>query len=150
MVRSLTKACPRGPRKPPKNEKNEFFMILEGQMHIFPTFFDGQLCGFERSLGALGGPRGRPGAPWGLQSELLGGSGGSRRKGNRSQRLQGGVWEAHSAIPRRVHIHQIHIFVRYFDDFQKGVFFQSELGGRWGLSLGGVFCAPCGSMGPSR
>ena len=74
------------------------------------------LGGPWESWGALGGVLG---APWGLQSELWGVLGGSQGQGHRSQRLQGGVWERTLALPRTVHMHKIHIFVRYFDDLQK-------------------------------
>ena len=76
MVKSLTRACPRGPTKPPEKSKKELFVILEGQMHIFPTFFDGRPCEFERSLGGLGDPQGRPGASLGAPELALGRLGG--------------------------------------------------------------------------
>ncbi len=56
--------------------KNEFFEILEGKIHIFTMFFDGQPCGFEISLGSLRGSWGRPGWTLGGPKSALGGLGG--------------------------------------------------------------------------
>ena len=124
MVWARTKVRPRSPRRGPKNEQNDFFVISEGQIRIFPMVFDGQHCGFEGSLGVLGGSKGRPGRPWELQSWFWEGSGRSQKRGHRIWRLPGGVWEPTLAIPRRVHMRQTHIFTTFFDDFQKLRFFQ--------------------------
>ena len=56
-------------------------MISEGQIHIFPMVFDGQHCGFERSLGVLGGSQGGPGGVLGAPELALGGLGGVPREG---------------------------------------------------------------------
>ena len=76
MVWVRTRVRPRSPRRGPKNEQNDFFVISEGQIHIFPMVFDGQHCGFERSLGVLGGSQVGPGGVLGAPELALGGLGG--------------------------------------------------------------------------
>ena len=70
-----TKEGPRTPRRAPKITKNCFLVMLEAQIHVFPTFFDGRCCGFDRSLGVLGGSKGRPGGALGAPELALGGLG---------------------------------------------------------------------------
>ena len=43
MARGQTKVRPRGHRRRPKIEKKCFFVVLEGQIHIFARVFDGPL-----------------------------------------------------------------------------------------------------------
>ena len=81
-----TRVRPRASRKAPKIIKNCFWLILEGQIHVFPTFFDGRPYGFERSFGALGGSKGRPGGALGAPEFALGGLGGVPRE--RAPRLE--------------------------------------------------------------
>ena len=150
MVWVRTKVRPRAPRRAPKIIKNWFLVLPEGQIHVFPRYFDGRYCGFERSLGALGGSKGRPGGAWGLQSWFWEGSGRSQKRGHRIWRLPGGVWEPTLAIPRRVHMRQTHIFTTFFDDFQKRRFLRIPQKSLPILRrLEGVF-ASCGSMGPPQ
>ena len=81
-----TRVRPRASRKAPKIVKHRFWLILEGQIHVFPTFFDGRPYGFERSFGALGGSKGRPGGALGTLELSLGGLGGIPRE--RAPRLE--------------------------------------------------------------
>ena len=86
MVWVRTKVRPRAPRRAPKIMKNCFLVVPEGRIHVFTRFFDGRHCGFERSLGALGGSRGRPGGALGAPELALGGLGGVPRE--RAPRLE--------------------------------------------------------------
>ena len=81
-----TRVRPRASRKAPKIIKNRFWLILEGQIQVFSTFFDGPPYGFERSFGALGGSKGRPGEALGAQELALGGLRGVPRE--RAPRLE--------------------------------------------------------------
>ena len=109
--------------------KNEFFEILDGKTHIFTRFWMVNLADSRSPWGVLGALGGVLGGPWEVQSRLWEGSGGSQGTGHRTWRLQGGVWEPTSATPWSVHVHQIHIFVRYFDDFENRRFFRVRLQG---------------------
>ena len=86
MVWVRTKVRPRAPRRAPKIIKNWFLVLPEGQIHVFPRLFDGRHCGFERSLGVLGGSKGRPGGALGAPELALGGLGGV--PGKRSPHLE--------------------------------------------------------------
>ena len=74
------------PQKSSKITKKCFLVMLEAQIHVFPTFFDGRPYGFERSFGALGGSKGRPGGALGAPEFALGGLGGVPRE--RAPRLE--------------------------------------------------------------
>ena len=81
-----TRVRPRASRKAPKIIKKRFGLILEGQIYVFSTFFDGRPYGFERSFGALGGSKVRPGGALGAPELALGGLGGVPRE--RAPRLE--------------------------------------------------------------
>ena len=81
-----TRVRPRASRKAPKIIKNRFWLILEGQIHVFPTFFDGRPYGFEGGFGALGGLKGRLGDVLRTPELALGRLGGVPRE--RAPRLE--------------------------------------------------------------
>ena len=81
-----TKEGPRTPRRAPKITKNCFLVMLEAQIHVFPTFFDGRCCGFDTSLAVLGSSKERPGGALGPPELALGGLGGVPRE--RAPRLE--------------------------------------------------------------
>ena len=104
MAKAQAKVCPRSSTRGPKMRKNAFSVILEGQMHVFPMFFDGRPCGFERSLGGLEGAQGRSGATLGAPELALGWLGGVPRERAPHLDAPRGVWEPTLATPWRVHI----------------------------------------------
>ena len=75
-----TKEGPRTPRRAPKITKNCFLVMLEAQIHVFPTFFDTRFCGFDTSLDVLGSSKERPGGSLGAPELTLGGLGGVPRE----------------------------------------------------------------------
>ena len=81
-----TKEGPRTPRRAPKITKNRFLVMLEAQIHVFPTFFDARCCGFDTSLDVLGSSKERPGGSLGAPELTLGGLGGVPRE--RAPRLE--------------------------------------------------------------
>ena len=81
-----TKEGPRTPRRAPKITKNFFLVMLEAQIHVFPTFFDGRCCGFDTSLDVLGSSKERPGGSLGAPKLTLGGLRGVPRE--RAPRLE--------------------------------------------------------------
>ena len=106
-----TKEGPRTPRRAPKITKNCFLVMLEAQIHVFPTFFDGRCCGFDRSLGLLGSSKGRLGSALGAPELALGGLGGvPRESAPRSEAQRRGLGTDFGDPKKSAHVQNTHIY----------------------------------------
>ena len=105
-----TRVRPRASRKAPKIIKNRFWLILEGQIHVFPTFFDGRCCGFDASLDVLGSSKERPGGSLGAPELTLGGLGGvPRERPPRLEAPRGGLGTNFDDPKESAHVQNTHI-----------------------------------------
>ena len=88
----MANVCPKSPKKRPKIKQSMLFVLPGCQIHVFPTFFDGRRCRFERSSIVLSGSQTIPrGSRWlqNLVSEGSGGPEGIRVALGRSKDLSG-------------------------------------------------------------